>query len=295
MSDKWLTWDLENGTINLVRDKEEERVILMRKGFMDAFFEEIEMVEGPDALSVTFRTILKKFGLSERFKDKPELGLFNKLRDNHILPISIEKCNLPEVLKWDGKTRELIVFGDTPFTIEPLEFVHEFKEAMVDVFTDKGAVAILNRVSKRGGFAVGERACANYGWVELDSAMVSMDEALSFSFPYLGWGKTRVVTRKDKDGYYMFYLKCWNAYESHNVTASKPQCTIFQRYLEGIGESIALNLASNACDSREVKCTARGDDYCAFAIKQKNMKSHIIDWNRLEGEWRELDEMELNA
>jgi len=57
-----LRWDKERGSLHLARGGAEQRVFMMRKGFMDSFFEEIENVEGKDALSMTVRMILEKIG-----------------------------------------------------------------------------------------------------------------------------------------------------------------------------------------------------------------------------------------
>ena len=180
-----IVWNEETGIITSTRNSKEERMILMRKGFIKAFFDEIANIEGKNTLMMTFRNLLKELGASNEFLEKPDYDTFKRFQDEYILPLSIEKESVPDVFTWDGKGREFTAFGDTVFTLQTLHFLQSFKKVMADILTEKGAVAILHSVARRGGITVGEKACINYGWKELDSAMSSIDGALSYIFPFL--------------------------------------------------------------------------------------------------------------
>ena len=293
MTHKNISWDTSQGIITLSTSDRSERLILQRRGFLQTFLDEIEKVEGKNAVTMTLRSLLSTVGSPKADMDIPTYGHVRNANDDTILPISTDETTIPELFQWDGKTRDLIAFGDTPFSMLPLRFLHAFKEASISILTEHGARAILNTVTRRAGYAVGERACKNYKWNDLEGAMASMDGVLSNSFPYLGWGRTRIATKKASDGMYMFYLKCWNAYESHGITSDSPTCFLFQKYLEGMGAMIAETFSGNTTESKEVMCSAAGDEHCAFAIKQKEPDSGPLDWNMLEDQWRELDALTL--
>ena len=289
MAGKSINWNLDNGSISLVEEDSEERLILMRKGFMTAFFEEIGNVEGKDTLKNTFRNLFTRLGASQDLIDKPSIESYNEFSENFIRPLDFDPSQVPDFFEWDGKGRELKGFSDAVFRIVSLKVLMTFKEVSAEILTERGAEAILKNVARKAGLAVGEEAMSNYGWTEIESAMNSMDGALSHSLPRLGWGKTRVAVGKDPGDNYMFYLKSWNSFESENVINDRPVCTILQHNLEGIGLGIAQKLLGKSSESREVKCRAVGDDCCAFAIKQKDKEVRSLDWKELEDEWRELD------
>lgn len=293
MAEKSIRWNLDNGSISLVAGGSNERLILMRKGFMTAFFEEIGKVEGEDTLRSTFRNLFTRLGAPQKLIDKPNIESYNEYSENFIHPLNHDPSKVPDFFQWNGKGREIKAFGDAVFRIVPLKVLMIFKEVSADILTERGAEAILKNVARRAGLAVGEEAMTNYGWTEIESAMDSMDGALSYSLPLLGWGRSRVAVSRDSSDNYMFYLKSWNSFESDNVKKDRPACTILQHNLEGIGLGIAHKLMGKANESKEVKCRAMGDDCCAFAIKQKDKGVKSLDWKELEEEWRALDAVYL--
>lgn len=289
MAEKSIKWNSDDGSINLVSGGTEERLILMRTGFMEAFFDEIEKVEGKATLKNTFRNLLKRLGASQELINKPDIESFHKFCDNFVLPINYDLTQIPELLEWEGEGREIKAFGNAIFRIVPHKALMMFKEVSAELLTERGAVAIIRTVARKAGLAVIDEAMVSYGWTEMDTAMNSMDGVLSFSLPKLGWGKTRVAVSKDVDGNHMFYLKSWNSFEADNVKHKRPVCVIFQYDLDGIGMGVAGNFIGRSTESREVKCRALGDDYCAFAIKVKDKDVKALDWKELEDEWRALD------
>jgi len=293
MTYKNISWDTARGIITLTYGDRSERLILQRRGFLLSFLDEIEKVEGKNAVTMTLRSLLTAFGSSKADADALSYEHVRDANDETILPLSTDDSTIPDLFQWDGKTRDLIAFGNTPFSLMPLRLLQSFKDASISILTEHGARAILNTVTRRAGYAVGERACENYGWNDLEGAMASMDGVLSNSFPYLGWGRTRIATKKMSDGMYLFYLKCWDAYESDGVTSDSPSCFLFQKYLEGLGAMIAEKYIGDTTESKEVMCSAAGDECCAFAIKQKKVGAGPLDWKELEEQWRELDDLAL--
>jgi predicted hydrocarbon binding protein len=291
--EKKILWELDTGAIYLVVDPGRQRLILTRKGFMEAFFDEIELVEGKDALTMTFRLLLTKLGAPPDAAARPTFSDIVRFHDGIILPCALTEGNMPDVFTPLSGTRELSAYGDTVFTFQTVSLLQRFKDTMVETLTERAASAILRRVAKRGGYAVAKKALADYGWGELDGAMESMDGVLSSVFPLYGWGKSRTITGRTKEGRRIFFLKCWNIYEAEGVTSEAPSCIVHQSYLEGIGECLSQTYEQKATESREVTCRAKGDDYCAFFIVQKEPDEKAVDWKELEADWKELDKVPL--
>ncbi len=87
----------------------------------------------------------------------------------------------------------------------------------------------------------------------------------------------------------MFLVKIRNCYESHKIASSRPMCAITGSMLNGMWDSFADTLGGKGAEGREVRCEAKGDDYCAFAVKIKDKNSPHLDWNELEAEWQAID------
>jgi predicted hydrocarbon binding protein len=288
-SQRKVIWEPKTGAVYLDGVDGKDRVILTRKGFMEAFFDEIELVGGKDTLTMVFRAMLTKLGAPAQFLDHPTLEDVTRFHDGLILPYLFEEGNMPESFTPISGNRELTAYGDTVFTFQTVRLLQRFKEAMGEILTDRGAAAILHRVAKRGGFAVAQKALTDYDWKEMDGALESMDAVLASVFPLYGWGLSRTVVGRGKDNRRMFFLKCWNIYEMDTITSEKPLCIVHQSYLEGIGECLSRRYEDKAVESREVKCRARGDGYCGFFIVQKQKDEKGIEWVELEDDWKRLD------
>jgi len=286
-----IAWDMTHGSITLSRSGTDERIIMMRKGFMEAFFQEIEEVEGKNVLTMTMRALMKKMGAPEDILKAPDYNTLSSFENDYMLPLGPTNGDVPPAITINGGGRELQAFGDTVFMLESLDMLQTFKEVTADILTDKGARAVFKAVARRGGKAVARQVMKNYNWTEIDTAMGSMDSSLSLTFPLFGWGNVRVITQKDENGRYMFYARCDNTFESHNKTADSPVCVLFQQYLEGIADVMFSEMSDSSCESREVKCRAVGDEYCAFAIKEKPTGSAALDWDALTDEWQAIDRM----
>lgn len=288
-SAKTIVWEPAGGAIYLDGSPDRARVILTRKGFMEAFFDEIELVGGKDTLTMVFRSMLTRLGAPAQFLEHPTLADVTRFHDEAIKPCRFTDGNIPAAFTPVADSREVIAYGDTVFTLQTVRLLQQFKEAMNEILTDRGAGAILHRVAKRGGFSVAQKALADYSWNELDGAMGSMDAVLSSVFPLYGWGLSRTITGRGKDNRRTFFLKCWNIYEMDGIASTKPLCTVHQSYLEGIGECLSQTFEHLPVESREVKCRAMGDGYCAFFIVQKQKDEKGIDWKELEEDAQRLD------
>ncbi len=287
--EKHLHWDIEKGSLYLVQEKTERRLFLMRKGFMDSFFDEILNVEGKDALSMTIRKVLEKARARDAEAARPTVDTLNRFKDDYILPLSIDREQLPPMFTHTEGTRELVAFGSVVYLLEIATILNILKEVSAEILTPRGARAIVRSVGKRAGMTVGDSAKANYNWNEIDAATASLDQQTRVIFPLMGWGVPSVVCRKGRDGNYLLFFRCRNTFESDGVSSAQPVCTVFASFLEGITESIMLSLSGQAAECREVRCAAAGDPYCAFAVKLKAKGSPALDWAAYEDEWRALD------
>lgn len=288
--EKSVIWKLLNGSITLNKNGngKGERIVLQRQGFMEAFFDEVVNTSGAAILSMTLKMFFVDLGTQKDFMGKLSSKSFEQFNYEHIFPVSFEGSNMPEIFKWNKDNEQLTAFGDTLYKIYTVEALKKFKESLGSIITEKAAIAIIRNVSRKGGMAVGDKARATYKWEELDSALDSMDGILSFMFPKIGWGVSRAVNKKGKDGKYMFLTKVWNSFEAHDVRSDRPVCTILESYLEGIGQNLVSALVGQSIEGREVKCVAKGDECCAFAIKAKDKGVKALDWSELEDEWQEL-------
>ncbi len=289
LQQKTLHWNKEKGSLYLMQGETEQRLFLMRKGFMDSFFEEILSVEGKDALSMTIRKILEKAGAPVAEAAKPTVDVLNRFKDDRVLPLSIGEGELPAMFTHAGDTREFVAFGSVVYLLEMATILNIFKEVSAQILTPRGARAIIRTVGRRAGMAVGDSARANYSWNELDAATASLDQMTKIIFPLLGYGNPTVTCAKGPDGNYLMFYRCRNTFESDDVSSPEPVCVVFASFLEGITESIVLSLTGQSAECREVKCAAAGDDYCAFAVKVKAKGAPALDWTGLEKEWRALD------
>ncbi|MBN2224705.1 MAG: 4-vinyl reductase [Deltaproteobacteria bacterium] len=287
--EKRLHWNKEKGSLHLVQDNTEHRLFLMRKGFMDSFFDEIENVEGKDALSMTIRKILEKAEAQSVETAKLTVDTLNRLKDDRLLPLAIGPDELPPMFTQTEGTRELVAFGSVVYLLEMAEILNVFKEVSAQILTPRGARAIMRTVGRRAGMAVGDAAKANYSWDNLDAATASMDQQTKFIFPLMGWGNPSVISAKGPDGNYLMLYRCHNTYEADGVRSTEPVCAVFASFLAGITESIVSTLTGQSAECREVKCAAAGDDYCAFAVKIKPKGSPALDWSEIADEWRALD------
>jgi predicted hydrocarbon binding protein len=287
--EKNLHWNKEKGSLHLVQDNKEHRLFLMRKGFMDSFFDEIEIVEGKDALSMTIRMILEKLGAQSVETTKPTIDTLNRFKDDLLLPFSIAPGEMPGMFTHAEGTREFLAFGTVVYLLETAEILNILKEVSAGILTPRGARAIIRTVGRRAGMAVGDSAKANYNWNDLDAATQSIDQQTKVIFPLMGYGNPSVVSGKGPDGNYLMLYRCHNTFESDGVSSPEPVCTVFATFLEGITESIVSGLTNQSAECREVKCAAAGDDYCAFAVKIKEKTAAALDWQELAPEWKALD------
>ena len=283
-------WNAENGTILLDRDGQQERVILLRRGFWDGFLPEIVGILGEDGMSVMMRNLVERVGLVDEFGDKPNFRTIIELFDKRILPVDRANSKIHETVTWEKDDREITVFGDTTWILQDIFTIQQFKGALADVLNENGANAIIRSVSRKGGLVVGDTALKNYGWKDIDEAMTSQNEKVfAYTFSIAGWCKARSLHKEGPDGEQMLVAVCDNTYESEGVTAKKPSCRILANYMEGFYEGVLSRLASKAVECREVTCRAMGADHCTFAFKMKDAKAEPLDWDELAGEWQALE------
>ncbi|MCX6583020.1 MAG: 4-vinyl reductase [Candidatus Aminicenantes bacterium] len=287
-----MKWDPESGSISLVGDGKEERVFVISRDFMGAFIDEMIETSGKSTFKITMRKLLEKLGKPLAEDTEATWELFERYNDEQILPISPGELNIPkEYGPWDGKTRNLVLLPDIPMVVWTVKSFQAFKEVMEDMMTEKGATALLHAMGKKAGMAIGALFAKYFGWADLPGAVNSLDEIARRMFPAVGWSKGSVVSQNGKDGKPMILVKSWNSYETvgKKSTTTRPVCAITAGLLNGIWNTFSDALGGQAAEAREVKCSAKGDAYCAFAVKIKDKGTPPLDWKELEAEWQAID------
>jgi predicted hydrocarbon binding protein len=287
-----MKWDPETGSISLIGDGKEERVFIISRDFMGVFIEEMIETSGKSTFKITMRKLLEKLGKPAGDDTDAAWELFEKYNDEQILPVSTADLNIPkEYGPWDGKSRNLILLPDIPMSLLTVKSCLAFKDVMEDVMTEKGATALLQSMGKKAGMSIGSRFAKYFGWSDLQGAVSSLDGIAQKMFPIVGWSKGNVVSQIGKDGKPIILIKSMNSYETFEKKSShtRPFCTITSGLLNGIWNTFAETIGGQAAEAREVKCTAKGDAYCAFVIKIKDKGAAPLDWKELEAEWQAID------
>lgn len=284
-----MKWDNETGAITLSGDGKEERAFILSLGFIEQFKEELIKTAGKSTLKMVMRKVLGKLGTPQA--EGSELGWesLEMYNDNQILPVSVGESNLPGAYcDWDGQTRTILLKPDIDMSIWTVRSFQIFKEALADIMTEKGANALLNGAGKKAGTIVGESFTKIFGWNDLQKAFDTIDDVLKKIFFTSGWGKGGAVVKKGSDGKEMILVKIVNSFESQGITSSRPICSIMTSIINGIWTGFVTKLGNFSAETREVKCSAKGDDYCAFAIKLKDKDTAPLDWKELETEWQAI-------
>jgi predicted hydrocarbon binding protein len=277
-----IKWDNETGTIKRIGDGKEERVFTISRVFIEEFKKELINTSGESTFRMIMRKLLEKLGTSPGEDADASWEAFARYNDEQILPATVD--GLPKEYKdWDGKTRNLVLAPDIEMVIWTVKSFQIFKEVMADVMTEKGANAIINSTGKKAGMAIGTLFAKYFGWKDLQNAFDTIDGIAQKMNPVAGWSKGTAAVGKD-----MILLKARNSYEAEGKKSPIPVCTLTSSLLNGIWNTFADTLAGQSAESREVKCRAKGDDFCAFAVKTKAKGAPPLDWKELETEWQAL-------
>ncbi len=285
-----IKWDNSSGTITLSGEGKEERVFIISRYFIEQFKEELIKTAGKSTFKMIMRKLPEKLGAPLAEGTEAGWEFFETYNDEQILPASVEEGNMPKTYgPWDGQTRDLVLLPDTDVKIWTAKSLKLFKEAIADIMTEKGANALLNGVGKKAGIASGESFVKSFGWKDLKSAMDSIDAIFGQMSAAAGWGKGGVTVQKGGDGKDMLLFNVRDSFEAHETTAPRPVCIITASLMNGIWSTFTGTLGGLAAETREVKCTAKGDDYCAFALKIKDKDAPPLDWKELEAEWQAIE------
>lgn len=288
-NEKRMKWDPGSGSITLVGDGKEERVFIISRDFIGAFIDEMIETSGKSTFKITMRKLMEKLGKPLAEDAEASWEFFEKYNDEQILPAAPE--GLPkEYGPWDGKSRTLTLLPDIPMTVWTVKSSQAFKDVMEDVMTEKGATALIQSMGKKAGMSIGARFAKYFGWADLPGAVNSINEIAGRMFPVVGWSKGSAMSQNGKDGKPMILIKGLNSYETfEKKSASRPVCVITAGLLNGIWNTFADTLGGQGAEAREVKCSAKGDAYCAFAVKIKDKGTPPLDWKELEAEWQAID------
>lgn len=281
-----IKWESETGSITLVINGNEERIFIISRDFIEEFKKELINTSGEPTFRMTMRKLNEKLGKASAQDAGAIWEDFEKFNDEQILPVS--PAGIPQEYSWDGKTRDILLLPDIKMTIWTVKSIQAFKEVLMDIMTEKGANAVINGAGKKAGMAIGARFAKYFGWSGLQNALDTLNDTAQKMNAVAGWGKGSVVTQKGNDGKEMIVLKIQNSYEAHGKKSSIPFCTITSSLLNGIWHTFADILDGLAAEAREVKCKAKGDDCCTFAIKIKDKDAPPLDWKDLAGEWQAI-------
>ena len=278
-----IKWESESGLIKLSGAGKDERVFTMSRDFMEEFRKELINTSGESTFRMIMRKVLEKLGKNPGEDAEASWEAFAKYNDEQILPAAPE--GIPKEYKeWDGKSRNLILLPDIEMVMWTMQSFQTFKDVMVDIMTEKGANAIINSTGKKAGMVIGPQFAKYFGWSDLQNALDTIAQIAENMNTVAGWAKVSAAAGKD-----IILLKAQNSYETEAKKSSIPICTITSSLLNGIWNSFADVLGGKAAEAREVKCTAKGDDCCAFAVKLKEKGAPPLDWKALESEWQALE------
>jgi predicted hydrocarbon binding protein len=288
---KTVEWDLKNGTITLHNGTSDQRILVKRYDFIFSFIDEMNKVLGKQVFMMVFKKVLERYDPPPRVMENLSVETAGAYVDSLIVPVDIEKSVIPDDITWDGKTRNVEFFGAAQWRILPVSFVHHFRAAIYDVLTENGTKAIVREATKRAGIGMADEAIGNYRWKTVEELIENQDEKIYLgTFAHAGWSYSRVFSQKGADGNPLFLAKITNTYESEGVTGeTRPFCQWLMSYMDGFYNGVIGKLSGKFVETREVRCRAMGDPYCAFAHKIKNEKKEILDWDDLEADWKALD------
>jgi len=291
-------WNNKDGIITLHNNGSQNRLVLKRYDFLFSFIDEMSRVLGNEVVLMVFRKVLEKFNAPQEMRDKANVETAGAFVDSLIVPVDTQNSAIPKTVTWDGKTRNVDFLGTTHWRVLPNSFIHNFRSALYETLTENGTKAIVREATKRAGLALAEQAMVNYQWKNIDDLAADQDEKIYLgTFRNVGWSYSRVFSKKGADGNHMFLAKITNSYESDGQAGKlqKPTCIWLMNYMDGFYSGVLSKLGGKFVETREVRCRAMGDPYCAFAHKIKDDKKEILDWKELENEWRELDAVSLPA
>ncbi|MBN1883255.1 MAG: 4-vinyl reductase [Deltaproteobacteria bacterium] len=295
-SENTVTWNLKDGLITLHREGDEQRLLLKRYDFVFSFMDEMKKVAGDDIVIMIFRRILELYGAPKELQDNPSIENAGGFLDDLVVPIDIGSSSIPDGVVWDGKTRNLSFFGSSLWRVLPISFIRNFREASYEILTENGTKAIVRDATRTSGAGMAQQAIEDYRLIKLEDLMNLQDEKVYLgTFRHAGWSYARVFTHENRDCNHMFLAKITNSYESNGMTnGRRPVCTWLMNYMDGFYNGLINELSGKFIETREVRCRAMGDPYCAFAHKIKDNKKDILDWRELESEWKELDAIPLS-
>jgi predicted hydrocarbon binding protein len=290
-------WNLENGIVTLHNGKADHRLVIKRYDFVFSFVEEMNRVLGNVPVMMIFRKVLEKCGAPQRYLENVTIAGAGEFVDSLIVPVDIKNSVIPDAVSWDGTTRTLDFMGTTHWRVLPVSFIRNFREALYEILTENGTKAIVREATKRAGVGMATQALESYRWKTVDDIVANQDQRLyQEAFVHAGWSYSRVFSKKDTDGRYLFLSKISNTYESEGVTGhTKPICDWLMSYMDGFYNGVVNSISGKFIETREVRCRAMGDPYCAFVHKIKDNKKDILDWKELERDWKELDAIRLSS
>ena len=291
MADKGnrINWEIASGQIKLIGDGKDERLFTLPGIFIQSFKEEIVNTAGKATFKMAVRKTLEILGASVDDPAQLDWEDFAKYNDEQILPVALDESQIPtDHIAWDGSSRDLTLLPEYKMTIWTVNSFNTLKKVLEDILTEKGANAILQSAGKKAGLVSAEQFAKFLGWKSIDDILNTFDQHFQNMNPIMGWSQGRAAVGKCEDGEALLFLKMWNSFEAQKES-NRPSCVLISSFFAGNLSKMAELLAKQSADGREVKCTCKGDSYCAVAIKIKAKGASHVDWKELEAEWAKID------
>ena len=163
--------------------------------------------------------------------------------------------DVKETASWERNKGEFSVI-EVPAIIVSIEtFVNLQKDAEKLLGFD-GASVLLYETGKKAGMRWINRFSKEWGLKDKKFL-----EAVQEFYAELGWGKFRVEENNEED----LIVKVENSFIARGYGNSDvPICHFLRGYNAGLAEA----LKGKDIDAEEVKCAAKGDEFCEFVMKR---------------------------
>ncbi len=158
-----------------------------------------------------------------------------------------------------GKESKIMRLGRRYVMISIDYFPYDIMKDLEELFGPVG-----DSILYRGGEKVGKRLVKDYTKIAPIDNLDIFDVMSAIGW-YFGWG---VGCIKEDNGKYV--VRVYDSFEAESYIrnqgiSNKPVCHFLRGVLVGVIEEITKDI----CKGTELKCKAKGDDYCEFLIERK--------------------------
>ncbi|TAN35038.1 MAG: hypothetical protein EPN24_07815 [Candidatus Methanoperedens sp.] len=163
--------------------------------------------------------------------------------------------DVKETAAWERSTGEFSVI-EVPAVIVSIETFVSLQKDAETILGFNGASVLLYETGKKAGVRWINRFSKEWGLK--DKKFI---KAVQNFYAELGWGKFS-VEEDNKNG---LVVRVENSFIARGYGNSE---VVVCHFLRGYNAGLAEVLKGNEIDAEEVKCAAKGDDYCEFVMKR---------------------------